>query len=155
MFCTVAICFQPVITKPTRATDSSATLTDHILKNDFDIDASHHQGMLCSSISDHYAIFHATGNVATNDSNMIKPIARCDMCHKNLLKYVNEMKRLNWQCMIDETDPQFNSNNFHEIVSIKYNVCFPYRKFTKKYRMSKPWLSAAPKELIKEKNKSF
>ena len=47
----------PVITKPTSVTESSATLIDHILTYDFDIDASHHQGILCSSISDHYAFF--------------------------------------------------------------------------------------------------
>ena len=48
----------PVITKPTRVTESTATLIDHFLINDFDIDASHHQGILRSSIADHYAIFH-------------------------------------------------------------------------------------------------
>ena len=72
----------PVITKPTRVTESTATLIDHILTNNFDIDASHHQGILCSSISDHYAIFHVAGNVS-NDSNMINPIVRRDVCHKN------------------------------------------------------------------------
>ena len=111
-------------------------------------------GILCSSISDHYAIFHVAGNVS-NDSNMINSIVRPDMCHKNLLKFVNEMKELNWQCVIDENDPQSAYSKFHEIVSSKYNVCFPYRKFTKRYHMSKPWLSAALKQLIKEKNKLF
>ena len=38
----------PVITKPTRVTESTATLIDHILTNNFDIDASHYQGILCS-----------------------------------------------------------------------------------------------------------
>ena len=62
---------------------------------------------------------------------MINPIVRRDMCHKNLLKFVNEMKELNWQCVLDENDPHSAYSKFHEIVSSKYNVCFPYRKFTK------------------------
>ena len=69
-------------------------------------------------------IFHIAGNV-TNVSNMINPIVRRDMCHKNLLKFVNEMKELNCQCVIDENYPQYSSSKFYEIVSSKYNVCFP------------------------------
>ena len=65
------------------------------------------------------------------------------------------MKELNWQCVLDENDPQSAYSKFHELVSSKYNVCFPYRKFTKRYHMSKPWLSAALKQSIKEKNKLF
>ena len=65
------------------------------------------------------------------------------------------MKELNWQCVLDENDPQSAYSKFREIVSSKYNVCFPYRKFTKRYHMSKPWLSAALKQSIKEKNKLF
>ena len=83
------------MTKPTRVTESSATLIDHILTNNVYIAASHHQDMLCPSLSDHCAIFHVAGNVVTIDSNMINPILRRDMCHKNLLKFVNEMKELN------------------------------------------------------------
>ena len=81
----------PVITKPTRVTESTATLIDHILTNNFDIYASHHQGILCLSISDHYAIFPCCWPFIFH--------IRRDMCHKNLLEFVNEMKELNWQCV--------------------------------------------------------
>ena len=144
----------PVITKPTRVTESPGTLIDHIPTNNFDIGASHHQDILWSSISNHYAIFHVAGNV-TNGSNMINPIVRRDMCHKNLLKIVNEMEELDWQGVIDENDQQSAYNRSHEIVSSKYNVCFSYHKFSKRYHMSQPGLSAALKQSINEKNKLF
>ena len=54
----------PLITKPTRVTRESVTLTDHVLTNNFDINSKHVQGILCTSISDHYAVFHITGNAA-------------------------------------------------------------------------------------------
>ena len=44
---------------------------------------------------------------------MINPIVRLDMCHKNLLKSVNEMKELNWQYVLDENDPQYAYSKFH------------------------------------------
>ena len=62
---------------------------------------------------------------------MINPIVRRDICHKNLLKFVDEMKGLNWQCVIDDNDPKSACSKFHEIISSKYNVGFPYRKFKK------------------------
>ena len=64
----------PVITKPTRVTETSATLIDHILTNNFDINASHIQGILYSSISDHYVIFHVAGNVIADDNLTENPI---------------------------------------------------------------------------------
>ena len=62
---------------------------------------------------------HVAGNVVTNDSNRINPIVGREMCHKHLLKLVNEMKELNLQCVIDENNPQSAYSKFHEIVSIK------------------------------------
>ena len=53
----------PLITKPTRVTETTATLIDHILTNNIDIASDHLQGILCTDISDHYAIFHVAGNI--------------------------------------------------------------------------------------------
>ena len=47
----------PLITKPTRVTATSATLIDHILSNNIDISSGHTQGILCTSITDHFATF--------------------------------------------------------------------------------------------------
>ena len=57
--------------------------------------------------------------------------------------------------MFVEYDAQSAHSKFHEIVSCKYNVCFPYRKLTKRYHMGKPLLSEALKQSIKEKNKLY
>ena len=40
----------PLITKPTRVTQSTATLIDHILTNNFDVMGNHKQGILCTDI---------------------------------------------------------------------------------------------------------
>ena len=52
----------PLITKPTRITNESATLIDHVLTNNVDVNSKHMQGTLCTSISDHNAIFHIARN---------------------------------------------------------------------------------------------
>ena len=56
----------PLVTKPTRVTASSATLIDHILSNNIDVSYGHTQGILCTSISDHFAVFHIAGNMSTS-----------------------------------------------------------------------------------------
>ena len=76
----------PVITKPTGVTEISATLIDHIHTNNFDINASHIQGILCSSVSDHYAIFRVARNASADDNLTENLIIRRDMSHKKHLE---------------------------------------------------------------------
>ena len=47
--------------------------------------------------------FQVADDGVTNYSNMINTTVSRGMCHKNLLKFVNEMKELNWQCVIKMT----------------------------------------------------
>ena len=55
--------FIPYITKPTRITANSATLTDHIYSNHSH--PNHESGILITDTADHFAIFHIIyGNLA-------------------------------------------------------------------------------------------
>ena len=58
----------PLIVKPTRVTEKSATLIDHIWTNNFDVHSQHKQGILLTSMSDHYGIFHITGSKLNESS---------------------------------------------------------------------------------------
>ena len=46
-----------LISKPTRVTGNSVTLIDHIFTNNFETNVTLTQGILCTTISDHYAVF--------------------------------------------------------------------------------------------------
>ena len=59
----------PLITKPTWVTETTATLIDHILTNNIDTVSDHLQGLLCTDISDHYAIFLIAGNINYDETN--------------------------------------------------------------------------------------
>ena len=119
----------PLIVKPTRVTDKSATLIDHIMTNMFDVYSRHQQGILISSISGHYAMFHITGNA------QIQPwVSNCttlkrDMSHRNIQKFVHEMKMVKWNQALESDDAQLAYINFHAIISDKYNECLQLRKF--------------------------
>ena len=69
----------PLITKPTRVTKTSATLIDHILTNNLDSESRHKQGILCTDISDHYAVFHISKNNKNLNDNTVVPKLKRDM----------------------------------------------------------------------------
>ena len=145
----------PLITKPTRVTEKTATLIDHIWTNNFDVDTNHIQGILCTSMTDHYAIFHIAGNISHDNIVKDLPNLRRDIGQKNIKKFIDEMKIISWQSVLDENNTHLAYSKFHEIVSSKYNACFPLKKISKQYYVNKPWLSWALKESIKIKNKLF
>ena len=89
----------PVITKPTRVTENTATLIDHILTNNFDISTNHKQGILCCDISDHYAIFHIAEYSKTVDNDHSSIVKR-DMRQQNVTKFTEQIKDINWNRVI-------------------------------------------------------
>ena len=120
----------PLIVKPTRVTDKSVTLIDHIMTNNFDVFSRHKQGILMSSISDHYAIFHIAGNAQFQPSVSNHKTLMRDMRHRNIQKFVHEMKIVNWNQVLECDDAQLAYTTFHAMISEKYNKCFPLRKFS-------------------------
>ena len=115
-------------TKPTRVTSTTATLIDHILTNNFVDDMMHIQGILCTSISDHYAVFHVACNAKTDHAETDMPLLKRNMGQRNITKFISEMNMVDWQLVLAETDTQSAYSKFHEVISAKYNACFPYRK---------------------------
>ena len=86
----------PLIVKPARVTDKSATLIDHIMTNNFDVHSRHKQGIIMSSISDHYALFHIARNAQFQPSISNCKTLKRDMSHQNVQRFVNELKIVNW-----------------------------------------------------------
>ena len=122
----------PLITKPARVTGMTATLIDHILTNNLDNDMRHIQGKVCTSISDHYAVFHVVGNAKTDHAQTGIPVLIRDMGQRNIAKFISEMNMIDWQFVLNETDTAMAYSKFHGAISLMYNACFPYRKISKK-----------------------
>ena len=112
-------------------TKNSATLIDHILTNNLVSESRHKQGILCTDISDHYAVFHISKNNKNLNDNTVVPKLKRDMRLQNVQKFVNEINAVNWEQVTESNDPQMAYSEFHKIISLNYNKSFPYRKFTK------------------------
>ena len=146
----------PLITKPTRITNESATLIDHVLTNNFDVNSKHMQGILCTSISDHYAIFHIAGNAENASFGVeISPILQRNYSQRNINNFLNEVNEIEWSGITEMDDAQQAYSAFHKLLAEKYVSWFPFRKIAKRYHHNKPWLTAGLKESIKIKNKLY
>ena len=140
----------PLITKPTRVTGTTAPLIDHILTNDIDIASDHQQGILCTDISDHYAIFHIAGNIKYGKTNT--PVVRLirDIRQGNINKFINQMQLVEWDSVTNKVDTQAAYSEFQRTLCEKYNKCFPYRKLSQTYA-NKPWLTNAQRNQSKQR----
>ena len=122
----------PLITKPTRVTRESATLIDHVLTNNFDINSKHVQGILCTSISDHYAIFHIAGNAGITSADDI-PVLKRNFTQNNMTRFTNEMENVDWEFIKNIDDTQTAYSVFHNLLVEKFNSCFPLKSIKKAY----------------------
>ena len=133
----------PLITKPSRVTKDTATLIDHIFTNNFETD----------SISDHFAVFHITGNGGKNSLCDSESTFGRNMCHANIVRGRNVNY---WLAeILSMSDAQVAYSSFHKVISQKYNKCFPIRKINKRCFNNKRRLTPTWKESIKTRNKLY
>ena len=120
----------PLITKPTRVTQTTATLIDHVLTNNFDIWGKHRQGILCTDMTNHYAVFHVAGNTMSKSKDYLSPTVKRDMSHRNVQKFIDESRQVDWQIVTEIREPQNAYTQFHNFIS-KHMINVFHTKGTK------------------------
>ena len=142
----------PMILKPTRETEITATLIDNIFTNKYNVNDNIFQGIFATDISDHYMIFHISDKCAPDieEYQLIRLINESRM-----LKYKERILGTDWSILdvYDTCESYFSS--FMNIFKSIYNEAFPVMKTNRKYRNRHPWLTAGLKESIKRKNKLY
>ena len=121
----------PMITLPTRVTDHSATLIDHIivntelLKNQGEITS----GIIFSDISDHLPNFI----IIKNQSPSLKkerPLIRI-FGHKNTKKFQEKIKSADWTEFYKTNDPEKALSIFYLNYNKAYNASFPIKQLSR------------------------
>ena len=149
--------FMPLITKPTRITDSGQTLIDHIWTNDLRNTSMHKSNIFITDITDHFPCM----TVVTSPDLQIKG-------HR-IIKHriINDENRTNFIQKVTEIKDSlsFHIKNVHQLsldqryedyffhLSKVYDECFPIK--TKKVHsktLSKPWITPDIQKLIDKKN---
>ena len=145
--------FIPLITRPTRQTNETATLIDNIFTNNFENLDSACQGIFVTDISDHYPVFHINWRI---------PLIEKDICVRkrvfsvrNKNKFVSELNDIEWEPLIDNHGAQSAFSTFYRKYTDIYNKHFPFKTIKKHYNNKKPWLTLGLRNAIKHKNKLY
>lgn len=145
--------FVPVITKPTRFGDTSATLIDHIYINDVRNEMT--SGIIINDVADHLGVFIDLGlNITCKHKNNIKKriFSTHNMNHFNTL-----LEQQNFTDVFQST----NANEAYDILSQIYRdqfeIAFPVKqlKSNKKYVKREPWVTAGLLASSCTKNKLY
>ena len=137
----------PVITNPTRITETSATLIDNIFTNDLKSELN--SGILYSDISDHFPVFTITNHSTVTQTSTFLEIT--DMKEANLKRFDTLLDDCNFSSMLACDNAQEAFTSFHTTINAYYNTAFTRKKIQIGHRNRLPWLTPAMKISIRKK----
>ena len=149
--------FMPLILKPTRITQHTATLIDNIFTNDIEALESSSNGIIFSDISDHLPIVR-------NYKSQKETIQKNEFVYKrnfndsNTRSFTNEIKSLSWKKVTSNNNAIESYNEFFDVFSTTYGKHFPLIKKKSRTRVDKtksPWMTNSIIKSIRRKNKLY
>ena len=139
--------FYPMVNKPTRVTDNTASIVDNIYSDSM---IAAKIVILSCDISDHFPIFCIFNNLSIKTE---KPTITKRKLNKTNIKKLNEaLKAVNWQ-FLDDFDRQTAFTMFKAVIDQLFDKICPKQSFTMTYGNKLPWLTDALKKSIKHKNR--
>ena len=156
----VSSSFKQLITKPTRITETSKTLIDHIWTNDLRNTVTMESHIIITDITDHLPCLTIVKDTDINIKGY-KYISKRNMTDTNREKFSNKITQIKDALSFHATNKYENDldnkfNNYFDHIRRIYNNCFPI--ITKKVHsktFSKPWITSEVQKLIKKKDKLY
>ena len=145
--------FIPLINRPTRVTEHSATLIDNVFTNGLTSIINSLQGILISDITDHFPVFTINRNFTCKETEAV--LVKRSYSDRNKQHFLQLISDLDWNEIYNCCDTQQAFYLYHQIFTKHYDTCFPKKEIKTKYNNRKPWLSEGLKQSIKIKNKLY
>ena len=150
--------YQTAVTKPTRITNTTSTLIDHIWTN-YNIGQDNSEtNILVTDITDHLpTLFIDKGSKPQAGYTYIKYYQINDRNTERFLEdLVDNDSRLNEITRNTNKTAETNYNNYMEELTKLYNKHFPIRsKKVHNKTLAKPWITPSIQRMIKKKNKLY
>ena len=127
--------FLPLITKPTRITDHSAPLIDHIYSNTKS--QIYKSGILITNVADHFGTFYVNSKKAPTNAPKYKYIRPMKPDNKQILSLIDFGSVHATEC------PNGAYNKFLDIYDNAFNLAIPTKiiKLNRKYIKREPWVT--------------
>ena len=148
--------FMPLILKPTRITQHTATLIDNIFTNDIEALESSSNGIIFSDISDHLPIVHIRNYKSQKETiQKNKFVYKRNFSDSNTRSFTNAIKSLSWEKVTSNNNAIESYNEFFCVFSTTYKKYFPLNKKKSRTRVVKnksPWMTNSIIKSIRRKN---
>ena len=142
----------PLISKPTRITNKSATLIDNIYSNDL-MNANVINGILFTKISDHLPIFCISYKAKTQETDC--HLKRRSYTSKNIEHFANKLSSVDWNPIMQDFSGYDTFCKFYDQFRSMYEEAFPLVSSSFNYKNKKHWLTSGLKRSIAMKNSLY
>ena len=144
--------FIPYISTPTRITDTSATLIDHIFTklSPKHLSAAILAGNLIFDLSDHlpnFLIWEDTSCAPSNNRLLTRLFS-----DKNICKFRQHLDSVDWNHILMGDDADSSSGAFYNEVNSAISSCFPLARLSKRRSKDKKLITKGLKMCVKKKN---
>ena len=143
--------FLPLISKPTRVANQSATLIDNIFCNILPLPES---GIILSDISDHYPIFAQIPIKLTTKQKIFQK--RRKITPENLTTLKNSLAEIDWS-FLNTSDINLSYENFIKTINTEIDNHIPLCNIKNNYKRTPrlPWITKSLLRSINRKNNLF
>jgi hypothetical protein len=147
----------PLILRPTRITEHTATLIDNIFTNDIENIESSTNGIIFSDISDHLPIVHVRNSkIHLETTRTAEFICKRIIKDSNIQSFTNEIKCISWENVLSNNNSAESYNEFFDLFSNVYEKNFPLTKKVFKKKLTKikahAWMTKCIAKSVKKKN---
>ena len=142
--------YSPLIQKPTRITEHSATLIDNIYCNVPELSSNSAAGILKVSISDHFAIFCILKYATIQDKTKI--VRKRNFGERNIATFTIRLNNENWDFVFMSECAQSAFSRFQSVIDLHFSTVFKIQTRTINYKNRHPWMTDALRAQIKLKN---
>ena len=144
----------PTVTRPTRITNTSATLIDNIMVSQ-NLCGSYTSNILINDTSDHLPAVCVLNSLSSVKREPIVIKSR-DTRLRSLVALKRQITNYDWPSLLTDMSPSKNMESVHDQLLSIIDCCTPYRehKINHKQIRKEPWLTASIKISI-DKNKKL
>ena len=136
--------FLPLISLPSRITQTSANLIDNIFSNKQT--NSFESGLIYSSISDHLPVFYL--NVSKEKTHTKVEIMKRNMSKPNINIFKQSLIQNNWLPVLNDFNPNTAFSKFSSDIENNFEKCFPFER-VRQNRRKNPLNAWMTKDLLK------
>ena len=147
--------FYPTILRPTRITDTSATLIDNIFVNVHDDRLG--SGIWLADISDHLPVYVTLPYENKSFVAPINVIQKRIYSEENMDKFKNHIREIDWSPVYNAIGTDSKFDVFSQVISELHDMYFPLKtvRIMKPKNLIKPWITPSILNSIKKKNNLY